>query len=62
MSTMGKQYKVLKLSNLWSTEKLRKQAEDTLNKASQEGWEIISVAFGTSSSSGMSTAMITIAK
>lgn len=59
---MEKHYKVLKISNLWSTEKLRKQVEDTLNKASKEGWEIISVAFGTSSSSGMSTAMITIAK
>jgi len=59
---MGKQYKVLKKSNMWSTEKLRKDVEDTLNKASQEGWEIISVAFGSSGSSGMSTAMITIAK
>ncbi|MHA7056906.1 hypothetical protein ACWGOQ_0006780 [Aquimarina sp. M1] len=44
---MGKQYKVLKRSNLWSTEKLRKEVEETLNKASQDGWEIISVAFGT---------------
>ena len=59
---MGKQYKVLKRSNMWSTGKLRKEIEDTLNKVSGEGWEIISVAFGSSSSSGMSTAMITISK
>ncbi|GAA4273257.1 DUF4177 domain-containing protein [Aquimarina gracilis] len=59
---MQKQYKVLKRSNMWSTEKLRKEVEDTLNKVSKEGWEIVSVAFGSSSSSGMSTAMITICK
>ncbi|WP_298546909.1 DUF4177 domain-containing protein [uncultured Aquimarina sp.] len=59
---MRKQYKVLKRSNLWSTEKLRKDVEDTLNSAAQDGWEIISVAFGSSGSSGISTAMITIAK
>lgn len=59
---MKKQYKVIKKSNLWSTEKLRKDVEDTLNKASQQGWEIISVAFGSSANSGLSIAMITIAK
>lgn len=59
---MAKQYKVIKKSNLWSTEKLRKDVENTLNNASQEGWEIISVAFGTAANSGISTAMITIAK
>ncbi len=59
---MGKQYKVLKKSNVWSTEKLRKEVEDTLNNVSKDGWEVVSVAFGLSGSSGISTAMITICK
>ncbi len=59
---MIKEYKVLKRSNMWSTEKLRKEVEDTLNRVSKEGWEVVSVAFGSSSSSGMSTAMITISR
>ncbi len=59
---MGKQYKVLKKSNVWSTEKLRKEVEDTLNNVSKDGWEVVSVAFGLSGGSGISTAMITICK
>ncbi len=59
---MTKEYKVLKKSNMWSTEKLRKEVEDTLNRVSKEGWEVVSVAFGSSSSSGTSTAMITISR
>ncbi len=58
---MGKTFKVLKLSNVWSTEKLRKEVEDTLNKASNDGWHIVSVAFG-SSNAQIATAMITISK
>ncbi|WP_160114775.1 hypothetical protein [Aquimarina sp. AU474] len=58
---MGKTFKVLKLSNVWSTEKLRKEVEDTLNKVSNEGWNIVSVAFG-SSNAQIATAMITISK
>ncbi|SHI95357.1 hypothetical protein [Aquimarina spongiae] len=58
---MAKTFRVLKLSNVWSTEKLRKEVEDTLNRVSKDGWEIVSVAFG-SSNAQIATAMITISK
>jgi len=58
---MVKTFRVLKLSNVWSTEKLRKEVEDTLNRVSKDGWEVVSVAFG-SSNAQIATAMITISK
>ncbi len=58
---MAKTFRVLKLSNVWSTEKLRKEVEDTLNRVSKDGWEVVSVAFG-SSNAQIATAMITISK
>ncbi|WP_025744057.1 hypothetical protein [Aquimarina pacifica] len=58
---MKKTFKVLKLSNIWSTENLRKKVEDTLNDVSKDGWEVVSVAFG-SSNAQIATAMITISK
>ena len=58
---MAKEFKVLKLSNIWSTEKLRKEVQETLNKVSNDGYEVVSVAFG-SRNSQISTAFITISK
>ena len=58
---MAKEFKVLKLSNIWSTERLRKEVEETLNRVSKDGYEVVSVAFG-SGNSQISTAFITISK
>lgn len=58
---MKKEFKVLKISNMWSTEKLRRKVEDTLNQKSKEGWDIISIDFGIKVTS-IPTAFITIAK
>ncbi|WP_158447836.1 hypothetical protein [Aquimarina longa] len=55
---MGKQFKVIKVSNTWSIEKLRKKVEDTLNKSSEEGWEVIDISY----LANLYTAMITISK
>ena len=40
------EYQVIKFSNMWSTETLRKEAEDIVNQKAQVGWEIVSVSFG----------------
>ena len=58
---MAREFKVLKLSNIWSTEKLRKEVEETLNKVSKDGYDVVSVAFG-SGNSQIYTAFITISK
>ncbi len=58
MSTMGKQYKVIKVSENWSIEKLRKKIEDTLNKSSSEGWNLIDISYV----ANRYIAMITISK
>ncbi|TSE05128.1 MULTISPECIES: DUF4177 domain-containing protein [Aquimarina] len=55
---MGKQFKVIKVSETWSIEKLRKKVEDALNKSSKEGWEIIDITYV----ANLYTAMITISK
>ncbi len=39
-------YRVIKASNMWSTEKLRKQTEEIINREKENGWAIVSVAFG----------------
>ena len=41
-----KQFRVFKISNTWSTEKLIKDVENELKQITNEGYEIISVSFG----------------
>ena len=40
-----KQFRVFKISNTWSTEKLIKDVENELKQITNEGYEIISVSF-----------------
>ena len=40
-------YKILKFSTMWSTSSLTKKVEKILSEREKEGWEIVSVAFGT---------------
>jgi len=39
-------YKILKFSTMWSTKSLMKKVEDVLIEKDQQGWEVVSVAFG----------------
>ncbi|MDH7446319.1 DUF4177 domain-containing protein [Aquimarina sp. 2201CG14-23] len=55
---MRKEFRVIKISDNWSIEKLRKKVEDTLNKSSSEGWEIVDISY----MANLYTAMVTIAK
>ena len=41
-----KKFKVIKISEYWSTDSLTKNIEIKLNSLSQEGYEIISVSVG----------------
>lgn len=41
-----KNYTIIKLSNAWSSDKLRQQVETLVNEKAKDGYEIISVAFG----------------
>lgn len=41
-----KSYTIIKLSNAWTSDNLRQEAESLVNEKSKEGYEIISVAFG----------------
>jgi len=43
---MKKEYKVMKFSTMWSTLGLTEKVEKELYQKSDEGWDIISVAFG----------------
>jgi len=43
---MKKEFKVIKFSTMWSTSGLTEKVEKELYKKSDEGWDIISVAFG----------------
>jgi len=43
---MKKEFKVIKFSTMWSTSILTEKVEKELYKKSDEGWDIISVAFG----------------
>ena len=56
-----KTYRVIKHSTMWSTESLTEKVEQTLNEKVDEGWEIVTVSFGTNLWY-MPTAFITIAK
>ncbi len=41
-----KSYSIIKLSTMWSTDRLRMDVENILNQKVSEGYEIVSVAFG----------------
>jgi hypothetical protein len=43
---MKKEFKVMKFSTMWSTSGLTEKVEKELYQKSDEGWDIISVAFG----------------
>lgn len=56
-----KKFEIIKISEMWSTEKLRKKVERLINEKSKEGYEIVTVAFGVNLW-WMPTAYITICK
>lgn len=39
-------YKIFKVSNWWSTKKMKQDAEVLINEKVNEGWEFLSMAFG----------------
>ncbi|MCC6185997.1 MAG: hypothetical protein IT256_02475 [Chitinophagaceae bacterium] len=41
-----KNYEIIKLSTMWSTDGLRNDVERILNEKSRLGYEIVSVSFG----------------
>jgi hypothetical protein len=41
-----KQFRVFKISNMWSTARLIKDVENELKQITNEGYDIISVSFG----------------
>lgn len=56
-----KKYTVIKLSTSWSTSELTKKVEHVLNKKANDGYEIVTVAFGVNIW-WMPTAYITVCK
>jgi hypothetical protein len=56
-----KKYEIIKISEMWSTDTLRRNVETLINKKSNDGYEIITVAFGVNLW-WMPTAYITICK
>lgn len=46
LNTM-KKYSIIKRSNCWSAETLRLEVEKLINEKSAEGYEIVTVSFGT---------------
>ena len=56
-----KKYEIIKISEMWSTNTLRRNVETLINKKSDDGYEIITVAFGVNLW-WMPTAYITICK
>ena len=56
-----KKFEIIKISEMWSTEKLRKKVERLINEKSKEGFEIVTVAFGINLWY-MPTAYVTICK
>ncbi len=56
-----KNYSIIKLSTMWSTEGLKNDVEKLLNEKTAEGFEIVSVAFGINLW-WMPTAFITLSK
>lgn len=43
---MQQDYQIIKITNMWSTDRLRQQAEETVNARVRQGWEVVSVSFG----------------
>lgn len=43
-----KAYKIIKLNNTWSANRLAKATERRINELVGEGWEILNVSFGPS--------------
>jgi len=41
-----KKYVIIKISEIWSTNILKRNVENLINKKSNDGYEIITVAFG----------------
>jgi hypothetical protein len=56
-----KKYKIIKRSTMWSTSALTADVEQLLNEKTQDGYEIVTVAFGINIWM-MPTAYITICK
>ncbi|MDC0643092.1 hypothetical protein OAP39_00640 [Flavobacteriaceae bacterium] len=56
-----KNYSIIKLSTMWSTNGLKNDVERLLNQKNAQGYEIVSVAFGVNLW-WMPTAFITIRK
>lgn len=56
-----KNYSIIKLSTMWSTDGLKDDVERILNEKANQGFEIVSVAFGVNLW-WMPTAFITICK
>lgn len=46
MKNKMKNYSVLSTSSMWSTKKLKLAVEKILNEKTNEGYEVVSVAFG----------------
>ena len=45
--TIMKHFEIIKLSTMWSTERLRNKVEQILNEKNKQGYEIVTVSFGT---------------
>jgi len=56
-----KNYSIIKLSTMWSTDGLKNDVENILNEKTIQGYEIVSVAFGVNLL-WMPTAFVTICK
>jgi translation elongation factor EF-1beta len=56
-----KTYTIIKESTSWSTEALKERVEKILNQKTQEGFEVVTVAFGVNLWY-MPTAFITLSK
>lgn len=56
-----KDYRIIKLSAMWSTDDLMRDTENLVNEKAQQGYEIVSVSFGINLW-WMPTAFITICK
>lgn len=41
-----KKYEIIKISEMWSTNTLKRNIETLINEKSNDGYEIITVAFG----------------
>jgi hypothetical protein len=56
-----KKYEIIKISEMWSTNTLKRNVETLINEKSNDGYEIITVAFGVNLW-WMPTAFITFCK